>query len=178
MRSAASYSTWFNGGIRTTSYFHNQIGILTEQNVQRSLASLGADDLLIGWSPRPALLLTAHIDTVTPTWQREASLEGDVVRHRAVEPGTRDEDAGTIAILTGDFLFARAADLEVGEAQVDRDAARLLLGQAVGVDAGQRAHQRRLAVVDVARGADDHASSPAAIRAPTRVPRRNALPCR
>src|SRR3954447_19050700 len=30
MRSATSYSTWFNGGIRTTSYFHNQIGILTE----------------------------------------------------------------------------------------------------------------------------------------------------
>jgi hypothetical protein len=30
MRSAASYSTWFNGGIRTTAYFHNQIGILTE----------------------------------------------------------------------------------------------------------------------------------------------------
>jgi Zinc carboxypeptidase len=30
MRSAASYSTWFNGSIRTTSYFHNQIGILTE----------------------------------------------------------------------------------------------------------------------------------------------------
>ncbi len=30
MRTGASYSTWFNGGIRTTSYFHNQIGILTE----------------------------------------------------------------------------------------------------------------------------------------------------
>src|SRR4051812_31844461 len=30
MRSATSYSTWFNGGIRTTSYFHNQIGILPE----------------------------------------------------------------------------------------------------------------------------------------------------
>ena len=30
MRSGAPYSTWFNGGIRTTSYFHNQIGILTE----------------------------------------------------------------------------------------------------------------------------------------------------
>ncbi len=30
MRSAANYSTWFNGGIRTTAYFHNQIGILTE----------------------------------------------------------------------------------------------------------------------------------------------------
>src|SRR5499427_4373895 len=30
MRSGAPDSTWFNGGIRTTSYFHNQIGILTE----------------------------------------------------------------------------------------------------------------------------------------------------
>ena len=30
MRSATNYSTWFNGGIRTTAYFHNQIGLLTE----------------------------------------------------------------------------------------------------------------------------------------------------
>jgi hypothetical protein len=30
MRSGARYSTWWNGGLRTTSYFHNMIGILTE----------------------------------------------------------------------------------------------------------------------------------------------------
>lgn len=30
MREAASYSTWWNGGLRTTAYFHNMIGILTE----------------------------------------------------------------------------------------------------------------------------------------------------
>jgi hypothetical protein len=30
MRSGASYSTWWNGGLRSTSYFHNMIGILTE----------------------------------------------------------------------------------------------------------------------------------------------------
>ncbi|MGE5361324.1 MAG: hypothetical protein ACM3NQ_20090, partial [Bacteroidales bacterium] len=30
MRSGASYSTWWNGGLRTTVYFHNQIGLLTE----------------------------------------------------------------------------------------------------------------------------------------------------
>src|SRR6266849_3689556 len=30
MRTGAPYSTWFNGGLRTTAYFHNQIGILTE----------------------------------------------------------------------------------------------------------------------------------------------------
>ncbi len=29
-RQGASYSTWFNGGLRTTAYFHNMIGILTE----------------------------------------------------------------------------------------------------------------------------------------------------
>ncbi|MDP2956410.1 MAG: M14 family zinc carboxypeptidase [Longimicrobiales bacterium] len=32
MRKGANYSTWFNGGLRTTSYFHNIIGILTESS--------------------------------------------------------------------------------------------------------------------------------------------------
>ena len=30
MRTGARYSTWWNGGLRTTAYFHNLIGILTE----------------------------------------------------------------------------------------------------------------------------------------------------
>ena len=30
MRTGARYSTWWNGGLRTTPYFHNMIGILTE----------------------------------------------------------------------------------------------------------------------------------------------------
>jgi hypothetical protein len=30
MRTGASYSTWWNGGLRSTGYFHNAIGILTE----------------------------------------------------------------------------------------------------------------------------------------------------
>jgi hypothetical protein len=30
MRSAAPYSTWWSGGLRSTAYFHNMIGILTE----------------------------------------------------------------------------------------------------------------------------------------------------
>jgi hypothetical protein len=29
-RNAANYSTWWNGGLRTTAYFHNIIGLLTE----------------------------------------------------------------------------------------------------------------------------------------------------
>ena len=30
MRSGSNYSTWWNGGLRTSAYFHNQIGLLTE----------------------------------------------------------------------------------------------------------------------------------------------------
>ena len=30
MRKGASYSTWWNGGLRTTVYYHNMIGLLTE----------------------------------------------------------------------------------------------------------------------------------------------------
>jgi hypothetical protein len=30
MRKGGTYSTWWNGGLRTTAYFHNQIGLLTE----------------------------------------------------------------------------------------------------------------------------------------------------
>jgi len=30
VRSGSNYSTWWNGGLRTTAYFHNMIGLLTE----------------------------------------------------------------------------------------------------------------------------------------------------
>jgi hypothetical protein len=30
MRSGANYSIWWNGGLRTTPYYHNSIGLLTE----------------------------------------------------------------------------------------------------------------------------------------------------
>ena len=46
------------------------------------------------------------------------------------------------------------AEVERRVAEVDRDAALLLLGQPVGVLAGQRPDEPRLAVVDVAGGAD------------------------
>ena len=57
--------------------------------------------------------------------------------------------------------------------------APLLLGQAVGVDAGQGPEQRRLAVVDVARGPDDdgHAVS-RSLRADGRRERRRRAPAR
>ena len=40
--------------------------------------------------------------------------------------------------------------------EIDGDSARLLLLETVGIHAGERLHQRSLAVVDVSCGADDH----------------------
>ena len=49
---------------------------------------------------------------------------------------------------------AAVGELERRVAEVDRDPAPLLLGQAVRVLPGQRSDEPRLAVVDVTRGAD------------------------
>ena len=48
---------------------------------------------------------------------------------------------------------------QIGKAEIDGNAARFFFLQAVGIDAGERAHQRGLAVIDVAGGADDHGAA-------------------
>ena len=45
-------------------------------------------------------------------------------------------------------------------AEFDRNAARLFFLQPIGIDARQRAHERRLTVVDMPRRSDDHARAP------------------
>ena len=48
MRRGANYSTWWNGGLRTTVYFHNMIGLLTESignpDADRSRVRAGSSD--------------------------------------------------------------------------------------------------------------------------------------
>ena len=61
-------------------------------------------------------------------------------------------------------------ELEMGEADVDGDAPLLLLLEAVGVDPGERQDQAGLAVIDVARGADDDVAHGS--RQTRRAPRR------
>ena len=50
------------------------------------------------------------------------------------------------------------------EAEVDREPARLLLREPVGIGARQREHERRLAVVDVPGGRNDADSAPPRLR--------------
>src|SRR5208283_5389957 len=63
--------------------------------------------------------------------------------------------AGNVHETHADGLSRGAGEIEVGETDVDGDAAPFLLFQAIGIDAGQSAHQCALAMVNVARGAND-----------------------
>jgi len=47
------------------------------------------------------------------------------------------------------------AKIEVGKANVDRYAAPFFFGQTIGIDSSQRAHQGRLAVINVPSRADN-----------------------
>ena len=70
------------------------------------------------------------------------------VAHEPLVPGDVDEAEHVIRI-----------ERVVREPEVDGEPPLLLLGEAIGVDPGERAHQRGLAVVDVAGGGDDHGAS-------------------
>ncbi len=78
MRSGASYSTWYNGGLRTTTYFHNMIGLLTEtigSPTPFELALVPARQLPTGDLPYP----------VAPqTWHFRQSIEYSMTANRAV----------------------------------------------------------------------------------------------
>jgi len=51
--------------------------------------------------------------------------------------------------------FNAVIEAQMREAQIERHATQTLFDPAIGIGAGERAHQRRLAVVDVAGGADN-----------------------
>ena len=79
-------------------------------------------------------------------------------RHEALVAGHVDEAEGARGggrVATGRIAVDRRKRI----AELDGDAARLLLGQVGGVHAGERADQRGLAMVDVAGGADQHAGA-------------------
>jgi len=76
--------------------------------------------------------------------QVDAADSGEHVLDETLVPGHVDETEAE-----------GRGEVEVGEAQVDGDAAALLFFEAVGVDAGEGLDQGGLAVVDVAGGAHD-----------------------
>ncbi|MDQ6828541.1 MAG: M14 family metallopeptidase, partial [Gemmatimonadota bacterium] len=78
MRSGSSYSTWWNGGLRTMVYFHNQIGLLTEtigNPTPQEIPFVPQNILPRGDLPFP----------ITPqTWHFRQSIEYSITANRAV----------------------------------------------------------------------------------------------
>jgi hypothetical protein len=77
-RSGMSYSTWFNGGLRTTCYFHNMIGLLTE--------TIGSPTpVQIPFMPARQLPKADYLSPVAPqTWHFRQSVEYSVSANKAV----------------------------------------------------------------------------------------------
>ncbi len=78
-RSGATYSTWWNGGLRTSPYFHNQIGLLTETigNPTPTAIPFVPEKLL----PKSDLLLPIGPQA---TWHFRQSIEYSMTANRAV----------------------------------------------------------------------------------------------
>jgi hypothetical protein len=77
-RSASNYSAWWNGGMRTSPYFHNMIGLLTE--------SIGnPTPLQIPFVPAKQLPTTSSPYPIGPqTWHFRQSIEYSLTANRAV----------------------------------------------------------------------------------------------
>lgn len=74
-----------------------------------------ADNLIVGWCERPDLLLTAHVDTIRPTWgwSGRAEVDGDLVRGL----GAQDDKGCVVAALLA-MTMAREAGVPVQTAAV------------------------------------------------------------
>jgi hypothetical protein len=78
MRSGSLYSTWWNGGLRTTAYFHNMIGILTE--------TIGnPTPMRIPYTPTQVLPRGDLPDPIAPQeWHFRQSIEYSITANRAL----------------------------------------------------------------------------------------------
>jgi hypothetical protein len=77
-RSGARYSTWWNGGLRTTCYFHNMIGLLTE--------TIGSPTPMeIPFRPELQLPRADYLSPIEPqTWHFRQSVDYSVTANKAI----------------------------------------------------------------------------------------------
>jgi hypothetical protein len=82
MRTGANYSTWWNGGLRTVTYFHNMIGILTEiigNPTPIDIPLVPEKQLPQGDWPMPIAPTTG-----TQKWHYRQSIEYEISNNRAI----------------------------------------------------------------------------------------------
>ncbi len=78
-RSLSSYSTWWNGGLRTEAYFHNMVGILTE-------TIGGPTPMTIPFVPERLLRFADEVLPIAPLqeWHFRQSIDYSVTANRAI----------------------------------------------------------------------------------------------
>ena len=77
-RSGSNYSTWWNGGLRTMAYFHNQVGLLTE-----SIGNPTPEE--IGFVPDRMLAKGDYAAPIAPqTWHFRQSIDYSITANYAV----------------------------------------------------------------------------------------------
>ena len=79
MRSGSSYSTWWNGGLRTTAYFQNIIGLLDGDHRQPDADADSADR-----EPDPAARRSARRRSSRRQWHFRQSIDYSVTANYAV----------------------------------------------------------------------------------------------
>lgn len=67
-------------------------------------------NLIVGWHPRPQLLLSAHTDTITPTWDWQSKIRADT---NVVHGLGSQDDKGCIVACLLTFLLAREAGVDL-----------------------------------------------------------------
>ncbi len=78
MRSRATYSIWYNGNIRTTGYFHNQIGLLTEIKGNPTPMELGF------WPDRQLASVDIPFPHEPTEWHFRDAIDYSITLNRAV----------------------------------------------------------------------------------------------
>jgi len=124
----------------------------------RQVESVGVDEVALG-ERDDAVGDAEQVDDrqVLARLRHHAFVGGDDEEREvdAADTGEHVLDEALVAGDVDDAHFVAARQPQPGETEVDRQAARLLLFPAVGVDAGEGLDERGLSVVDVSRSADD-----------------------
>ncbi len=131
------------------------------------LDPLGVDEIALRQHDQAAPHAEQVADVEVLARLRHHALVGGDHEHDEVEPGRARDHRLDEPLVSGDVDDdgdGAVAECEAGEPELGRDAARLLDREAVGVDPGQRADERRLAVIDVPGGPDDDRMEHALLR--------------
>jgi hypothetical protein len=99
---------------------------------------------------------------VLPRLRLDGFVGGDDEQDQVNAPDTREHVtdkplmAGNVNEAVAQYFTTGSVEFKVSEAEIDGDAATLLFFQTIGINAGQRFHQRGFTVIDVAGRADDY----------------------